>query len=103
MTETIGTCDVCGATDHHLVEGLCPVCRPKTITVSMAARQCGKTFADDPRTRLPAHLDRPLPEIKGTPVNFDCKLRCADLVKNTLGDEAERAPGVYVCDEGDEL
>lgn len=31
--ETIGTCEDCGATDHHLIEGLCPVCRPKTVTV----------------------------------------------------------------------
>lgn len=38
MTETIGTCDVCGATDHHLVEGLCPTCQPKTITIDMDAR-----------------------------------------------------------------
>lgn len=32
--ERIGTCEYCGATDHHLVEGLCPICRPKTVTLS---------------------------------------------------------------------
>lgn len=25
----IGTCELCGATDHHLVEGACPVCRAR--------------------------------------------------------------------------
>lgn len=27
--EKIGTCELCGATDHHLVEGVCPGCTPK--------------------------------------------------------------------------
>lgn len=25
--ETIGPCDVCGRTDHHLIEEMCPACR----------------------------------------------------------------------------
>ncbi len=28
--ETIGTCEGCGATDHHLILGLCPSCTEKT-------------------------------------------------------------------------
>ena len=45
--ETIGTCELCGATDHHLVEGVWPGCRPK-ITVTLCApqpltdAQCGR-------------------------------------------------------------
>lgn len=39
--ERIGACDWCGAVDHHLVEGLCPTCRPKTITVGDRATACG--------------------------------------------------------------
>lgn len=31
--ECIGTCDWCGAIDHHLDEGLCPVCRPKAVSI----------------------------------------------------------------------
>lgn len=27
--ETIGECEHCGRLDHHLVTGLCPVCRPR--------------------------------------------------------------------------
>lgn len=68
MPEAIGTCEICGATDHHLVEGLCPVCRPKTITLCETARRQGKTF-----------------------------------LRQQLAPEDERAPGMYPCEEGDEL
>jgi hypothetical protein len=27
--ETIGTCELCGVTDHHLMEGACPGCRAR--------------------------------------------------------------------------
>lgn len=27
--EGIGTCEICGATDHHLIGGLCLTCRPR--------------------------------------------------------------------------
>lgn len=37
--ETIGTCELCGATDHHLIEGVCPTCRTKVTTVQITA--CG--------------------------------------------------------------
>lgn len=44
--ERIGTCELCGATDHHLVEGVCPVCRPKvTVTLCQPPRQQGKREA----------------------------------------------------------
>ncbi len=46
--ERIGTCELCGATDHHLIEGLCPWCRPKTVTVDPAV------------ARLPGYPDVPL-------------------------------------------
>lgn len=36
MRETIGTCDLCGATDHHLVDGACPGCRPRCRTLMSA-------------------------------------------------------------------
>ncbi len=29
---TIGTCELCGVTDHHLVDGLCPPCKEKSET-----------------------------------------------------------------------
>lgn len=28
-TERIGTCEICGTIDHHLVDGVCPDCRPR--------------------------------------------------------------------------
>lgn len=31
--ETIGTCDICGRADHHLIDDVCPQCRPKVVTV----------------------------------------------------------------------
>lgn len=45
--ERIGTCELCGATDHHLVEGVCPVCRPKVMVTHTPAfsRQQGKREA----------------------------------------------------------
>ncbi len=64
MTETIGTCDVCGATDHHLVEGLCPVCQSRTTTVTIDWNMARKVV---------------------------------------LAEDADRAPGVHACNEGDEL
>ena len=27
--ETIGNCELCGLLDHHLVFGVCPICRDK--------------------------------------------------------------------------
>lgn len=35
--ETIGTCELCGVTDHHLVADECPGCRPKCITINATA------------------------------------------------------------------
>lgn len=32
-TETIGTCDICGQTDHHLIDDVCPTCRPKVVNL----------------------------------------------------------------------
>lgn len=32
--ETIGVCELCGEVDHHLVEGVCPGCRPKIRQVA---------------------------------------------------------------------
>lgn len=45
--EKIGTCELCGATDHHLVEGVCPFCRPKVVVTLCAPppRQQGKRLA----------------------------------------------------------
>jgi hypothetical protein len=78
MTETIGTCEICGATDHHLVEGLCPVCRPKTTTVVISGRQCGKTFADD------AWWNNQTP-----PKNFDCKIDLVAMAHEAFGASAD--------------
>jgi hypothetical protein len=33
VAERIGECEFCGVTDHHLVDGICPTCRPKCTTV----------------------------------------------------------------------
>lgn len=33
QSETIGTCEICGATDHHLIAGVCPICSPKCKTI----------------------------------------------------------------------
>lgn len=33
LAERIGTCEACGATDHHLIEGLCPACHARTPTI----------------------------------------------------------------------
>lgn len=35
--ESIGICDLCGRTDHHLVDDICPVCRPRVATVGRGA------------------------------------------------------------------
>ncbi len=32
--ETIGECELCGDVDHHLVEGVCPACRPLCVQVA---------------------------------------------------------------------
>lgn len=50
--ETIGTCELCGVTDHHLIEGVCPTCRPKVTTVQIT--MCGAP----PRRRALAALNR---------------------------------------------
>jgi hypothetical protein len=47
MFEKIGTCEQCGLTDHHLIEGECPFCRPKvTVTLCspqlLTGAQCGR-------------------------------------------------------------
>jgi hypothetical protein len=40
-TETIGTCERCGATDHHLVLGLCPGCTDKIVPQTIdCSRRC---------------------------------------------------------------
>lgn len=44
--EHIGTCEWCGATDHHLVEGVCATCRPKAKTVDALATSCGAKLRD---------------------------------------------------------
>jgi hypothetical protein len=55
--EAIGTCELCGLTDHHLVDGVCPTCRPKCISAlvpdaalsppSLESTVCGdRGFAD---------------------------------------------------------
>lgn len=33
--ERIGTCELCGLTDHHLVDGVCPTCQPRCVTISV--------------------------------------------------------------------
>ena len=35
--ERIGTCELCGLTDHHLVDGVCPTCRPRCATIPATA------------------------------------------------------------------
>ncbi len=37
IAERIGTCELCGLTDHHLVDGICPGCRIKSTAVSASA------------------------------------------------------------------
>lgn len=37
--ETIGTCDICGQTDHHLIDDVCSSCRPKVV--NLGARSPG--------------------------------------------------------------
>jgi hypothetical protein len=37
LHEKIGVCEACGATDHHLVEGICPACKPKCRTIDTPA------------------------------------------------------------------
>lgn len=78
-TIAIGICEICGAIDHHLVEGACPVCQQKCHT-----RYCanGATF--------------PHP-MSGDPVT---SFACMDVI---WAEDANRTPGVYACDEGDEL
>ena len=39
----IGACEICGIVDHHLVEGVCPACQPKVLTVTTMTLQQGKT------------------------------------------------------------
>lgn len=34
--ERIGTCELCGATDHHLVDDVCPTCQPRCVTISVS-------------------------------------------------------------------
>lgn len=34
--ERIGTCELCGITDHHLVDGICPACQPRCATISVS-------------------------------------------------------------------
>lgn len=31
--ESIGNCDICGRADHHLIDDVCPACRPKVMTI----------------------------------------------------------------------
>ena len=33
--ERIGYCEICGRIDHHLVDGTCPVCRPRVRTLNL--------------------------------------------------------------------
>lgn len=59
--EKIGTCELCGATDHHLVEGVCPACRPKITTI---------ITAPDQSARLAGYPDVPLGIEAGVPRTF---------------------------------
>lgn len=34
LDQSIGTCELCGEVDHHLVDGVCPGCRPKIRQVA---------------------------------------------------------------------
>lgn len=51
--ETIGTCELCGATDHHLVVGVCPGCQPRCKTI-MATAQSASDSVD---MQLPIAVD----------------------------------------------
>ncbi len=70
--ECIGTCELCGATDHHLVDGICPACRPKCIAISVSgsprliarARQTFLQLGECARLAL-ANLDMPVDENAG--------------------------------------
>lgn len=42
--ERIGTCELCGATDHHLVAGECPGCRKKCAAVIDALFPTGYSY-----------------------------------------------------------
>lgn len=48
--EKIGACELCGVTDHHLIEGVCPACRPKVTTVQITA--CGARPKGDVMTAI---------------------------------------------------
>jgi hypothetical protein len=70
--ECIGPCEFCGATDHHLVDGICPTCRPKCMAISVSgsprliarARQTFLQLGECARLAL-ANLDMPDDENAG--------------------------------------
>jgi len=73
--ERIGICELCGVTDHHLVEGVCPACSQKVAAT-----------VEVPSARLPGYPDVPIGAeadvrhaING-PQHIDCKIRCSDFV-----------------------
>ncbi len=39
IVERIGPCEICGLTDHHLVDGICPTCRPKCATMNVCGNR----------------------------------------------------------------
>lgn len=113
--ERIGECELCGLTDHHLVDGICPTCRPKCATVSVGGERgfvavareivsevvAGAQLAvrnlrgpdddvADPRTRDLGCFVSPLPPVDAPPQHIDCEIRCADLAEEVaLGAEAD--------------
>jgi hypothetical protein len=42
--------------DHHLVEGVCPTCRPKTFTVGGEATVCGPARRQSKTVAALSHL-----------------------------------------------
>lgn len=50
--ETIGTCDHCGVTDHHLILGICPGCTdtiaPQTIDCTMRCADFAQVASEVP-------------------------------------------------------
>jgi len=48
MSGVIGTCERCGVVDHHLAEGLCPVC--KALSHSIVSKLAEHCPADDAGT-----------------------------------------------------
>lgn len=54
LAERIGTCETCGLTDHHLIDGICPSCRARTQTIYARARLPGLVTGLRALSALPA-------------------------------------------------